>query len=310
MLHGLARGLRSPGKAAGGARGLQPAARAVTAPARRGTAQLAAAARSATAQPTAATGLALAQSAAAAATTVAPVMVLATAPLLAQHAASAAAQQPPWGAAAFVRQHMILQQAMGRALVGPAMMQRAPAALCMGEAEASQQFAATMAEAAQTMQHAHVEDTVRARQHVAADAQQCFSQLPMAWGVSLATAGPEHIVYWAQQYSKQHTGERSPWDAGEQWWPPPLGMAAARSSWHATGYPAHSVPPPLPAGTVLPDGSDVAAPSSVQGALSHLSAALGRQGSWDTDTRSGNPVDSQPVQLFKQGYERQLRGRG
>ena len=67
------------------------------------------------------------------------------------------------------------------------------------------------------------------------------------------------------------------------------------------------------AGTVMPDGSLVAAPSSMSALFSHLSSslkALGRTGPWDPEKRSGNPVDSEAVRLYKRGYGRMLRAQG
>lgn len=63
----------------------------------------------------------------------------------------------------------------------------------------------------------------------------------------------------------------------------------------------------------MPSGKEVAAPGSLQSAVSHLSTSmkmLGRSGAWDPDTRKGNPVQSAAVQLFLQGYEKKLRQEG
>ena len=69
----------------------------------------------------------------------------------------------------------------------------------------------------------------------------------------------------------------------------------------------------LSAGTVLPDGTKAAAPSSVQGMFSHLKTALtalGRVGDWDPESRSGNPVSSPDIRRYCEGYGRLLRSRG
>lgn len=143
-----------------------------------------------------------------------PALLLAATPgFMAQQGPAAALYVQPWGSTACLRQHtnmvphMLLQQAMGEALVGPAMMQQGQPGSSMSEAKAAQEFSAAMADAAQVMKKAHLDDTVKARQRVAADAQDCFSRLPPSWGVNLVTAGPEHIVYWARQYSMEHAGE-------------------------------------------------------------------------------------------------------
>ena len=55
----------------------------------------------------------------------------------------------------------------------------------------------------------------------------------------------------------------------------------------------------------------MAAPSSLSGLLSNLSATfelLGRNGHWDEQARTGNPILSKAVSTFKDGYRRmQLR---
>lgn len=263
------------------------------------------------------------------AVTMPPAILLAAAPgLVAQTGGPMRMSTQLWGAAAIMRQHtnmaphMMLQQAMGQALVGPAMMHTAPSQL--DEAEATQQFAAAMAGAAQTMKKAHVESTVRARHRVASDAQQCFTTLPASWGVNLATAGPEHIIYWAQQYVKEHAGElrraRPKLESKNLDMLCCTGLTAPRCTMSMWCREAQQGPSEAcqwwdasHAGTVLPDGSEVAAPGTLESALSHLSTSMktmGRQGPWDEDSRTGNPTESTSVRLYRRGYERQLRELG
>lgn len=67
------------------------------------------------------------------------------------------------------------------------------------------------------------------------------------------------------------------------------------------------------AGTVLPGGEMVAAPSSLNGMLSHLSttfALLDRTGPWKEDARMGNPIDSEAIARFKKGYARKVAEAG
>ncbi|GAB4815694.1 hypothetical protein N2152v2_002740 [Parachlorella kessleri] len=123
-----------------------------------------------------------------------------------------------------------------------------------------------------TMLHAHAPDTVKRRQQHAAEAEAFFASLPKELGVSLKTAGPEHVLWFVRQH------------------------------W----LPRHT-------GTVLPDGSQVAAPSSLNGLLSALSTSfelLGRRGPWDEAARSGNPIHSKDITVFKLGYARQTAAAG
>ena len=64
---------------------------------------------------------------------------------------------------------------------------------------------------------------------------------------------------------------------------------------------------------MLPDGRKVAAPGSLNSMLSQLSTTfelLGRHGEWDEEARTGNPVRSKGVTMFKSGYERSMREQG
>lgn len=70
---------------------------------------------------------------------------------------------------------------------------------------------------------------------------------------------------------------------------------------------------PAIAGTVLPDGSEVAAPSSLSGMFSGLSTImemLGRHGPWDEEARTGNPALCKDVTLYKSGYRRTMHAAG
>jgi hypothetical protein len=59
------------------------------------------------------------------------------------------------------------------------------------------------------------------------------------------------------------------------------------------------------AGSVLPDGQSVAAPSSIEGMLAHLSTGLsllGRVGPYERSTGQGNPLSSPEVTYYRRGY--------
>lgn len=103
--------------------------------------------------------------------------------------------------------HLMLQQAMGEALVGRAMHASVPSSLQLRPAEAAERCATAMAEAAVVQQHAHVDSTVKARHRYAAQFEQFLAKLPASHGASLLTAGPEHILWFVQEeFTKQNTG--------------------------------------------------------------------------------------------------------
>lgn len=65
--------------------------------------------------------------------------------------------------------------------------------------------------------------------------------------------------------------------------------------------------------TVLPGGFKVAAPHSLENAVSALASGfdeLGRSGPWQPTTKQGNPCRCPLVKQFQQGYEKQLFSRG
>ncbi len=69
----------------------------------------------------------------------------------------------------------------------------------------------------------------------------------------------------------------------------------------------------LCAGSVLPDGSRVVAPSTLNGMFSALSTSfdlLGRTGDWDETSRTGNPIRCKDITLYKTGYSNGLAARG
>ncbi|KAK9806959.1 hypothetical protein WJX72_008684 [[Myrmecia] bisecta] len=70
---------------------------------------------------------------------------------------------------------------------------------------------------------------------------------------------------------------------------------------------------PKHVGSVLPDGSAVAAPSGLKVMLSHLSTLmtdLGRAGPWDDASQTGNPLESDSIARLRKGYTRHMRNLG
>lgn len=73
--------------------------------------------------------------------------------------------------------------------------------------EAVRLCSTAMGEVVQTQLCANVSETVRRRQQVAQEAQEFFSWLPEEWGVTLETAGPEHVLLYVQQHwLQEHKG--------------------------------------------------------------------------------------------------------
>ena len=86
-----------------------------------------------------------------------------------------------------------------------------PLPMRLGVQEATQLCSVAMAGAVHTQLHAHVPDTVKRRRDVSAEAQAFFDRLPEAWGVTLETAGPEHVLMFAQaHWLRSHTGGSGP----------------------------------------------------------------------------------------------------
>ena len=143
-----------------------------------------------------------------------------------------------WAAWAPMRQqvsmlpHALLQRGMTLAVAGlGAGSATAGRHTQLGEAEALQRCATAMAEVAQIQQHAHMDDTVKARQRLTAQAEHFFRRLPPSLGVSMLTAGPEHLVWFAQEeFSKQNAGEQLVPDRLGVGWDHAIGMPLACSA--------------------------------------------------------------------------------
>ena len=74
--------------------------------------------------------------------------------------------------------------------------------------EALAECRAALHGATATMLHAHAPNTVKRRQQHAAKAEAFFASLPKELGVSLKTAGPEHVLWFVRQHwLPRHTGE-------------------------------------------------------------------------------------------------------
>ena len=150
-----------------------------------------------------------------AASATAPAGVVARAPLPATGHQLAAGASGQWGALSSLRQQAskvpstLLQVAMGQAIAGPGAA-AAGSSSAVSEADAIQQCASALVEAAQTAQHAHMEDTVKARHRHTALFASFLERLPPSMGVNLLTAGPEHLLWYAQQeFIKEHAGRWS-----------------------------------------------------------------------------------------------------
>ena len=74
--------------------------------------------------------------------------------------------------------------------------------------EALAECRAALHGATATMLHAHAPNTVKRRQQHAAKAEAFFASLPKELGVSLKTAGPEHVLWFVRQHwLPRHTGK-------------------------------------------------------------------------------------------------------
>jgi hypothetical protein len=73
-----------------------------------------------------------------------------------------------------------------------------PPAVRFSVEEATQRCELAMGEVARTQVQAHASKTVARRHQHAAEAQGFFDLLPPEWGITLDTAGPEHVLWYAQ----------------------------------------------------------------------------------------------------------------
>ena len=86
-----------------------------------------------------------------------------------------------------------------------------PACARLSVAAATQRCQKAMVGVARTQLQAHVQATVSRRQKLAAEAQEFFGSLPEEWGVGLDTAGPEHVLFFAEdEWLQTHTGALCP----------------------------------------------------------------------------------------------------
>lgn len=103
--------------------------------------------------------------------------------------------------------HQLMSQARASVLVGRVAAPQSPGSR-MSAGVATQRCQAAMMGVAMTQVRAHVGSTVRRRHHVAAELQEWLATLPEEWGVTLETAGPEHVLWYAQEHwLTSHTGE-------------------------------------------------------------------------------------------------------
>ena len=101
-----------------------------------------------------------------------------------------------------------MSRARAQVLVGRAMQPPAQPVQRMSVAEATASCQAAMARVSQLQRQAHVPSTVNRRQATAAEAQSFFDGLPAEWGeVSLSTAGPEHVLWFAIRWLQGHVGK-------------------------------------------------------------------------------------------------------
>jgi hypothetical protein len=99
----------------------------------------------------------------------------------------------------------LMFRARASTLVGPRVLQRS-AASRLSVAAATERCAAAMEGVARTSVHAHVSTTVARRQKVSAEFQDFLDALPEEFGVTWATAGPEHVLWYAQEWLPKHVG--------------------------------------------------------------------------------------------------------
>lgn len=99
----------------------------------------------------------------------------------------------------------LLHRARATALVGPRILQQ-PAGSRVSVAVAAERCSTAMEGVARLSVHAHVTTTVVRRQKVAAEFQDFLDALPEEFGVSWATAGPEHVLWYAQEWLPKHVG--------------------------------------------------------------------------------------------------------
>lgn len=99
----------------------------------------------------------------------------------------------------------LMYRARATTLVGPRVLQGS-AASRLSVAAATERCAAAMEGVAHTSVQAHVSTTVARRQKVAAEFQDFLDALPEEFGVTWATVGPEHILWYAQEWLPKHVG--------------------------------------------------------------------------------------------------------
>jgi hypothetical protein len=155
----------------------------------------------------------------------------------------------------------LLQLALGASVAGPAVFVASSLTGRLDETQAVQQCAAALAAVAETAQHAHVDSTVQTRQRLTLQAASFFERLPSSLEVNLLTAGPEHFLWFAQQeFIKENAG----------------GLIAVALECSVVSS-SDTTLPLSTAGTVLPDGSFVVAPSSLNSLFFVLSDGTSKQ---------------------------------
>jgi hypothetical protein len=90
----------------------------------------------------------------------------------------------------------------------------------MSVAAATDRCAVAMDGVARTQVHAHVSSTVGRRHKVANEFQDFLDALPEEFGVTWETVGPEHVLWYAQEWLPKHIGAWffSPSTAGGSRW--------------------------------------------------------------------------------------------
>ena len=89
-----------------------------------------------------------------------------------------------------------MRQARATTLLG--LLRPRPLRPRMSAGEAVQRCQAAMTAVAQTQLRAHVSSTVDRRQKCPVEAEAFLETLPKGWAATLETAGPEHVLWFAQ----------------------------------------------------------------------------------------------------------------
>ena len=76
----------------------------------------------------------------------------------------------------------------------------------MSVAAATDRCAVAMDGVARTQVHAHVSSTVGRRHKGAIEFQDFLDALPEEFGVTWETVGPEHVLWYAQEWLPKHIG--------------------------------------------------------------------------------------------------------